>query len=188
MLHEASDVDQLNAIFVWRDLVPWVDGAPRPNLGTTVDEFAAYLLGDSRVTVVEGPNRTFRVRGPDSLEVADNVIARSFSVIVSDSANTDPDVVSDCPGEACVALFTDPAHWEGPATLGRNVAAPASGCPCSQAWRLYVASIGRELHPHMFVVAVETVGPDPLASLSSWEAQADPIIDSVLVPYIVVDN
>jgi hypothetical protein len=37
-------------------------------------------------------------------------------------------------------------------------------------------------------VAVETVGPDPLQALSAWEAQVEPIIDSVLLPQIVVEN
>ncbi len=190
MVHQASDVDQANAIFFWRDLIPWVDGVPRADLGTSADEFADYLLGDSRLTVVEGPSRTFGVRGPDSASFADTVQARSLSVMVSDAAQTDPDLASLCPDEAqaCVNLFIDPEHWGAPANLGRNIEAPAAGCPCSQVWRLYVASIGRDLHPHMFVVAVETVGPGALQALSDWEAQVEPIINSVLVPYIVVDN
>jgi hypothetical protein len=188
MLHQASDAEQANAIFFWRDLVPWVDGAARPELGTSADEFADYLLGDARLAVVEGPTRTFRVRGPDSLETVGAVTARSLSVIVSDSAQTDPDLASDCPAGTCVNLFIDPDHWPGPANLGRNIDAPAAGCPCGQAWRLYVASIGGEPDSHMFVVAVETVGPNPLRALSEWEAEVDPIIASVLVPSIVVNN
>ncbi|MEO6350088.1 MAG: hypothetical protein ABIP53_05505, partial [Candidatus Limnocylindrales bacterium] len=62
------------------------------------------------------------------------------------------------------------------------------GCPCSQVWRLYVASIGPELDPHMFVAAVEAVGPQPLKRLAAWEAQVEPIIESVLLPSIVVNN
>jgi hypothetical protein len=63
-----------------------------------------------------------------------------------------------------------------PASLNRNIDAPVAGCPCSQVWRLYIASIGDELDPHMFVVAIETVGPDPLRALSAWEAQVEPIM------------
>ena len=185
MLHQGDPAQ--GTIFFWRDLVPWVDGAPRPDLGTSADEFADYLLGDARLTVVEGSGRTFRVRGPDSLAVDGHIQARSFSVIVSASANSDADL-ADCEGEACVNVLIDPVHWPRPITLGRNIAAPVPGCPCSQAWRLYVASIGREPHAHMFVVAVEAVGPNPLQALSAWEAQVDPVIDSVLVPYIIVDN
>lgn len=180
--------DQPRAIYFWRDLVAWVDGAPRPDLGTSADEFADYLLGDARLTVVEVPGRTFRVRGPDSLAADGSVQARSFSVIVSASAKSDADFSGDCSGGACVNLFIDPVHWPRAANLGRNIAGPVPDCPCSQAWRLYVASVGREPHPHMFVVAVEAVGPDPLQTLSAWEAQVDPIIASVLVPYIIVDN
>ena len=44
------------------------------------------------------------------------------------------------------------------------------------------------MDPHMLVVAVETVGPDPLAALGAWEAQVEPIIASVVVPSSVVNN
>ncbi|MEO6350375.1 MAG: hypothetical protein ABIP53_06965 [Candidatus Limnocylindrales bacterium] len=187
-LHQASDVDGASVIFFWSDLVPWVDGAPRPELGTSADEFADYLLGDARLTVVEGPSRTFRVRGLDSLAVVGTVQARSLSVIVSASAKSDADV-PDCSGEvACVRLFIDPVHWPEAASLGRNIDAPAAGCPCSQVWRLYVASIGSELDPHTFVVAVETVGSKPLQALSAWEAQVEPIIASVILPSVFVNN
>ena len=187
-LYRATNSDMASAIFFWKDLVPWVDGAPRPELGTSADQFADYLLGDPRFTVVEGPSRIFKVRGPDSLAATGAVQARSLSVIVSASAKSDADVASDCT-EVCVNVLTDPAHWGGePINLGRNIDAPTAGCPCSHAWRMYIASIGRELHPHMFVVVEETVGPDPLKALSAWEPQAEPIVDSVLVPYIVVDN
>jgi hypothetical protein len=187
-LHLATDPAPASAIFFWKDLVPWRDGAARPELGTSADQFADYLLGDPRFTVVEGPGRTFDVRGPDSLAPTGFVQARSLSVIVSASAKSDADVASDCT-EVCVNVLTDPDHWGGePVNLGRNIDAPAPDCPCSHAWRVYIASIGRDLHPHTFVVVEEAVGRDPLQALSVWEPQADPIVDSVLVPYIVVDN
>ncbi len=189
MLHQASDPDQLNAIFFWRGLVPWVDGAPRPELATTADEFASYLLSDPRLTVVEGPRRAFGVRGPDSIDVIDTVQARSLSVIVSDSAETDADLASECTGEACVDVFIDPDHWGGAATLGRNIAeVPTTGCPCSQAWRLYIASVGDTQDPRMLVIALETAGPHPLESLAAWEAQVEPLIASVLVPSTIIDT
>jgi len=186
MLHQAADPDQANAIFFWKDLVPWVDGSARPSLGKSADAFADFLLGDARLTVVEGPTRTFRVRKPDSLAVSGTVEARSFSVIVSASAHSDPGL--DCPGGACVNVFIDTDHWGRPANLGRNIDAPAAGCPCSQVWRLYVATIGTEADPHTLVLAVETVGPDPLNALAAWEAQVEPIIQSVLLPEIVVET
>jgi hypothetical protein len=188
MVHQAADVDQARAIFFWSDLVPWVDGAARLDLGTSASEFAEYLLGDARLTVVEGPSRNFNVRGLDSLAVVGTVLARSLRVIVSASAQPDADL-SDCPHEAaCVNVFIDPDHWGRPANLNRGIDAPVAGCPCSQAWRLYIASVGGELDPHMFVVAVEAVGPDPLAALSDWEAVVEPIIASVLIPAVVINN
>jgi hypothetical protein len=187
-LHQASDVDAANQILFWRDLVASDDGAPRPEVGTTTEALAEYLLTDRRLTVTEGPTRTFSVRGPERLDVAGTVQARSFSIILSDTAETDPDgYFFDCPAEACVGFLTDPDHWDGGSVaLTRN----DSGCSpaCSQALRLYVGSMGRELHPHTFVVAVSTYGTDPLESLADWEAEVEPIIHSILVPYIVVDN
>jgi hypothetical protein len=187
-LHQGSDANQVNQISFWIDVVPWVNGEARPELGTTADGFADYLLGDTRLTVSEGPTRTFGVRGPDSLSVADTVQARSLSVILSDSATTEPDVAHDCPAEACIGLLTDPVHWQGASELLRDMPVDDPVCLCSEAVRLYVASIGRDLFPHTLVIAVATAGADPLQSLAAWEAQVEPIIDSVLVPYIVVDN
>ena len=109
-------------------------------------------------------------------------------MLVSDTAQTEPDVASDCPAEACISLLTDPVHWQGTFELLRDMRTQDPDCPCSQAVRLYVASIGRDLHPHTFVIAMSTFGPDPLASLAAWEAEVEPIIDSILVPYIIVDN
>jgi hypothetical protein len=187
-LHQATDEAQVSEIYFWVDVVAWVDGKARPELGTTADEFADYLLRDARLIDSEGANRTFGVRGPDSLSVAGTVQARSFSVLVSDSAQTEPDVASDCPAEACISLLTDPVHWKGTFELLRDMPTQDPVCLCSQAVRLYVASIGGDLHPHTFVIALSTFGPDPLASLAAWEAQVEPIIDSILVPYIIVDN
>jgi hypothetical protein len=183
-LHQATDANGMSQIYFWRDLVAWVDGTPKPELGTTVDELAEYLLSDSRITVVEGPGRTFNVRGPDNVMVADTVLARSFSVIVSASATTAPGTFSDCPDEACIGILSDVAHWDG----GAGSLTRGNDEGMSQALRLYVASMGRDLYPHMLVIALSTFAADPLQGLAAWEAQVEPIIDSVLVPYIVVDN
>jgi hypothetical protein len=187
-LHKAPDVDAGNQILFWRDLVASDDGAPRPEVGASVDELARYLLADPRLIVSESANRAFRLRGPDSLASAGTVQARSFTIILSDTAETDPDgYFFDCPAEACVGFLTDPEHWDGGSVA---LTRTDSGCPpdCSQAIRLNIASIGGELHPHTFVLAVSTYGRDPLVSLAEWEAEVEPIVDSVLVPYIVVDN
>jgi hypothetical protein len=191
-LHQASDVNAGSEIYFWRDVVAWVDGAARPELGTSADALADYLLSDSRLIVAEGADRTFRVRSPESLEDAGTVQARSFSVILSESARTEPNgAFFDCPADACVGFLTDLLHWHGgQAALTRG----DSGCDpeCSQAMRLYILSIGPENHPelraHTLVVALSTYGTDPLSTLSAWEAQVELIVDSVLVPYIIVDN
>lgn len=183
-LHQATDVDGVSQILFWRDLVAWVDGEPRPELGTTADALADYLLSDQRLSVVEGPRRRFNVRELDSVRVASTIEARSFSVIVSNSAETAPGTFDDCPDEACIGIFSDVAHWDG----GTTSLTRGNDQGASQALRVYLASIGRELHQHLLVVVLSTYGPDPLESLAVWEAQVDPIIASVLVPPIVIDN
>jgi hypothetical protein len=189
-LHQAADVNAVSQIYFWSDVVAWVHGAPRPELGTTTDALATYLLSDSRLTVAEGPARTFNVRGQDSLSVTGTVQARSFSVIVSNSAVTDPEVAFDCPAEACIGLLTDSVHWAGakPFELLRNMPVDDPDCLCSQAMRLYVATVGSDLDPHMLAIALSTSGADAVQALSEWEAQVEPIIASVLVPLVVVDN
>jgi hypothetical protein len=189
-LHQAADVNAVSEIYFWSDVVAWVHGAPQPELGTTADAFATYLLSDSRLTVAEGPARTLNVRALDSLSTIETVESRSFSVIVSDNAVTDPEVASDCPAEACIGLLTDPVHWEGaaPFELLRNMPVDDPDCLCSQAVRLYIASVGSDLDPHTLVIALSTSGADALQALSAWEVQIEPIIDSVLVPSVVVDN
>ncbi len=183
-LHEATDAGEANQIYFWRDLVAWVDGEPKPELGTSADELADYLLSDPRISVVEGPRRTFNVRELDSVRVASTVEARSFSVIVADATQTAPGTFTDCPDEACIGILSDVPHWDGDApslTRGNDEGA-------SQALRVYIASIGHELHPHTLFVVLSTYGTDPLDSLAAWEGQVEPIVASVLVAPIVVDN
>jgi len=191
-LHQASDVNAGSEIYFWHDVVPWVDGAARPELATSAESLADYLLSDSRLVVAEGAGRTFTVGSPESLQDAGTVQARSFSVILSDSARTEPNgAFFDCPADACVGFLTDLLHWDGgQAALTRG----DSGCDpeCSQAMRLFILSIGPQNHPelraHTLVVALSTYGTDPLAALSAWEAHTDQIVDSVRVPFIIVDN
>jgi hypothetical protein len=173
----------------------WSHGwtAPRgPSSLTSAESLADYLLSDSRLVVAEGAGRTFTVGSPESLQDAGTVQARSFSVILSDSARTEPNgAFFDCPADACVGFLTDLLHWDGgQAALTRG----DSGCDpeCSQAMRLFILSIGPRNHPelraHTLVVALSTYGTDPLAALSAWEAHTDQIVDSVRVPFIIVDN
>jgi len=191
-LHQASDINSGSEIYFWHDVVAWVDGAPRPELGTTADALADYLLSDARLNASEGPHRTFTVRSPETLIPAGTVEARSISVILSDSAATEPGgSFADCPADACVGFLTDQLHWGGgQAALTRG----DSGCQpeCAQAMRLYIASIGPENRPdlraHNFVVALSTYGTDPLVALRDWETKVEPIVDNILLPYVIVDN
>jgi hypothetical protein len=191
-LSQSSDPDpriQISEILFWSDVVPWVEGRARLDLGATADELADYLLADERLVVTEAPSRTFGVRGPDDLRPVSSVKARSLSVIVSDSAHTERVHASECPAEACINLLQDPDHWPGTFELLRNTPADDPLCPrCSRAVRFYIADIGSDQDPHTLVIALSTFGLDALESLSDWETQVEPIIASVLVPYIVVNN
>jgi hypothetical protein len=189
-LTRASDTNRVSEIYFWSDVVPWVDGRARPDLGTTVDGFADYLLGDQRMIVSEGPTRRFSVRGPDDSMPGSSVEARSFSLLVSDSAQTEPDVASDCPAETCIGILTDTDHWDGAFELLGAFPTDDPVCPggCSQAVRLYIASIGDPSDPHTFVVVLSTFGTDALQSLSDWETHVETILASVLVPFAVVNN
>jgi hypothetical protein len=183
-LHHEGPAHAESDIYFWRDLVPWVDGSPKPELGTTADAMAAYLLSDQRITVVEGPRRSFNVRDLDSVRVVDTTEARSFSVIVSDSAETAPGTFGDCPDEACIGIFSDVPHWGGgTASLGRG-----NDMGASQALRVYIASIGTEAKPRTLFIVLSTFGVDPLDALEDWEAQVEPVVASVLIPSVVIDN
>jgi Tol biopolymer transport system component len=187
-LSQASDADRVSEIYFWSDVVPFADGRVRPDLGRSADELAEFLLGDDRLTVSEGPTRTFGVRGPDDSNPGSSVKARSFSVVVSDSAPNEPELSPDCPAEACINLLTDTDHWSGQFELLRDMPAEFPNCPCSQAVRFYIADIGSDQDPHTLVIALSTFGLDALESLSDWETQVEPIIATVLVPYVVVNN
>ena len=64
------------------------------------------------------------------------------------------------------------------------------GCPCSSVQRLYFASIGYVSHPHLLVIVLQSYGPngDLDAEMASLQAAAQPILDSLVAPAIVVDN
>jgi len=91
------------------------------------------------------------------------------------------------PGDACANPLRDP--WEG--TFGITVNSredPSPACPCSHAVRLFFATIGPTSDPHTFVVAVVAYAPDPMAEPALLQAKVQPILDSVRVPDVVVDN
>ena len=54
---------------------------------------------------------------------------------------------------------------------------------------LYFGSIGYELHPHTLVVALSVFGEqDPLRAMVDLQAEVQPVLDSIVVPYIIIDN
>ncbi len=65
---------------------------------------------------------------------------------------------------------------------------PKLACPSSHAIRLYLASIGSASDPHTFAVAVMVYAPDPDSELATFQADVQPINDSIRLPAAYVNN
>lgn len=167
-------------LLIWRDVVPWIDGRAAIELPLDPDAWIARLASDPRLEVSQ-PERVVLGRAPyDRPGVA--VTVR----ISRDAANE----MADCPGTACIEILSDASHWEHAFSIGRDQMDEAFACPCTNLVRLYFASIGYPSHPHLFVVALQAFGPnaDREAGMASLQALAQPILDSLLVPAVIVDN
>ena len=171
-----------------RDLVPWVDGKARLDVGSDPESMIAFLRQDSRLVVSEPERVTLhRIEGSNGRLV--DLEAMSVTVVVAPSATTTEAFFADCPGTACVGFMMDPNHWVHPYGLGRDMMDGGAECPCSQFVRLYFASIGYAHHPHTLVVTVGVYGSrDHVSALAEWQSNVQPILDSVVVPFVVVDN
>jgi hypothetical protein len=201
-LHRQEDVERYRGLAFWRDMVPWVDGRPAPQLGTTADELVAYLLADPRLDVVEGEARTFDRYGPDG-SIDGSVTARTVTVMLAADA---PKEVAECPGNACADFLGDPYHWgtdhgvgilrgfvptesELEDLIAAGILVEGSGCPCGNVFKLYIAQLGSQ---NVVIASVGTFGPeDPAAlaeALADWEREVEPILASTILPWQVVAN
>ena len=64
------------------------------------------------------------------------------------------------------------------------------GCACTAGFTFYFASIGYGSHPHLLVVALTAFGPNAEreADMARLQTAAQPILDSLIVPPLIVDN
>jgi hypothetical protein len=85
--------------------------------------------------------------------------------------------------------MSDPMHWESGFTVGGDETSDTF-CPCGVVQRFYFASIGYVSHKHLLVVALQSYGPsgEVDAQMASLQAAAQPILDSLVAPAIIVDN
>ena len=172
---------------VWRDVVPWLDGRAAVDVASDPEAWIARLL-DNRCLEVSAPERVVLGRWID-LRDDQLVDLQAISVSVGIAA-ADAYEMAGCPTGGRVEILSDPIHWgDGAFTIGGDEM-NEPGCPCSSVQRLYFASIGYVSHPHLLVVLLQSYGPngDLEAQMASLQTAAQPILDSLIAPAIVVDN
>ena len=184
-LHRTGD--DHNEIVVWRDVVPWLDGRAAVDVASDPEAWVARLAGNPCLDVSE-PEQLVLGSWIDLLtdQQAD---LQAISVSVGIAAEPAYEMAG-CSGDGRVEILSDPMHWGGRAfTIGGDEM-NEPGCPCSSVQRLYFASIGYVSHPHLLVVVLQSYGPngDLDAEMAGLQAAAQPILDSLIAPAIVVDN
>jgi hypothetical protein len=183
-LHRTGD--DHDEIMVWRDVVPSIDGQAAVDAPSDPGSWIARLAGDPCLAVSE-PERAvlgdwIDLRGGKQADLQ----ALTVSVGVSDKAAYK---AASCPASGNVAILFDPMHWERGFEVGGDEMNDP-GCPCHSVQRLYFASIGYVSHRHLLVVALQSFGPTAHvdAQMTALRAAAQPILDSLIAPAIVVDN
>jgi hypothetical protein len=168
-------------MLIWRDVVPWIDGRAAIEQRADPEAWIARLSNDPRLEASE-PEQVLLGRRMDA-----RLPAIAITVRISQAAANE---MADCSGVVCIELLSDASHWEHPFSIGLYQVEEGFSCPCTNLVRLYFASIGYPSHPHLFVVALQAFGPTPDrdADMARLQAVAQPILDSLIVPTIIVDN
>ena len=184
-LHRAGD--DHNEILVWRDVVPWHGGQPS----------LEAVLGPEALIDVLQRNPCLLVSEPERVVIGDWIDLRDGGkqadlpaiAIWVEIARESVYEAAECPKSGKVVVMSDPMHWAGGFNIGGDEMTDP-GCPCRSVQRLYFASIGYVSHPHLLVIALQSYGPssDVHAAMASLQAAAQPILDSLIAPGIVVDN
>lgn len=177
-LHAVGDTNLNDMLSFWSDIVA-VDptGHPAVGVGATPQDLADYLANDPDLTVSDSGTATIGNAIP------------AITLVIRVNSTGPSDDPPDCPGDHCAFPLTDPYYWDGPIGITVNSSEdPRLACPCSHALRLYLASIGSASNPHTFVVAVMVYAPDPDAELATFQADVQPIIDSIRLPAEYLNN
>jgi len=159
-------MDQPDAeLFFWKDISATRNdfaGTPVPDVPTTEQGYLSWLTANPDL-IVSKPRPTSVGHVPVAM----------VDVRTSPTAtNNDP----GCPAPPCVAFLRDVAHWQQPWSSSH-----------AEVLRMYLGTIGPASDRHTFVVAIDFQGL-PGLGLDAFTERVGPILDSVVIPDVIVDN
>ena len=164
-LHPVGQPDA--AVFFWKDMVAAANdpaGTPLAGVARTAKGLVSWLTENPDLIVTK-PRPTMIGQVP----------MVTVDVQVSSRAKS---VGSDCPVKPCVGFLRDPKHWDGAFSLFRG-----------EILRVYFGTIGPVDDRHTFVVAIDAPGLPPQGPrLDAFTERVRPILDSVVIPDVIVDN
>lgn len=164
-LHPVGQSD--TTIFFWKDMVATandVAGTPLAGVSGTAKGLVAWLTSNPDLIVTK-PRQTMIGQVP----------MVTVDVQVSPRAKS---VGSDCPVKPCVGFLRDAKHWDGSFSLFHG-----------EILRVYFGTIGPVDDLHTFVVALDAPGLPPQGpALEAFTERVRPILDSVVIPDVIVDN
>lgn len=159
-------LDQPDAVlFFSKDIVATANdlpGTPLAGVSGTAQGFTSWLTSNPDLVVTK----------PQPAMVG-HVPAVAIDVQTSPTAKN---VDSGCPSKPCVSFLRDVKHWEGPLSISH-----------AEVVRMYVGTIGPVNDLHTFVAAIDFPGTQG-AALETFTERVRPILDSVVIPDVIVDN
>lgn len=163
-LHPVGQPD--DSIFFWKDLLATPNdqaGTQLASVSGTATDIVEWLTANPDL-IVTTPRQTMIGQVPVAM----------VDVRVSRAAKTPKN--SDCHADPCVWFLRDMKHWDHPFAIAQGDIA-----------RFYFGTIGQASDPHMLAVEIEGRGFDAPA-LDAFTKSARPILDSVVIPDVIVDN
>ena len=164
-LHPVEEPD--SGVVFWKDLSATANdpaGTPVAGVSGTAASLVSWLRSNPDLIVTE-PRPTMIGR----------LAAVTVDIQVSSKAKS---VGSDCPVKPCVGFMRDVNHWDGPYSLFRG-----------EILRTAFATIGPSSDLHTFVVGIHAPGFPPYGDkLDAITERVGPILDSVVVPDVIVEN
>ena len=176
-LQRAADPNGNDVLMFWRDVAAVdVHGDPAVGVGMTPEDLVAFLRDDPRLITSQ----------PQMTTIGAGLPAQSLVISAAPNGPIDD---PECPGEACANPLMDFVHWGGPFGIVLNSHEdPSLTCPCSHNVRLYLTTIGSQSDPHTFIAAVVAYAHDPAAELASFQTEVQPILNSLRLPDVVIEN